>query len=136
TFSTPHGLTQHVNAIHQRRLEISQSIQQRPQQLQHSQGLQAISRLKRNENLWSMPIIRTSRTIPSTTYAENPKEIEDVVFEENISNLDVISNIEDNTTSQNEPRYCLRNLSNKIEHVDQEMIADTSDKEISDEELP
>ncbi|CAG8651985.1 1351_t:CDS:2, partial [Racocetra fulgida] len=118
------------------RLEIPQSIQQRPQQSQHSQGSQAISRLERNENLWSMPIIRTSRTITSTTYAENPEEMEDVVFEENISNLDIVSNIEDNTTSQNIPRYCLRNLSNKIEHIDQEIIADTLDKEISDEELP
>ncbi|KAF0481614.1 hypothetical protein F8M41_023533 [Gigaspora margarita] len=58
-------------------LTISQPIQQRPQQLQHF--LQTISRPKYNKNF--------------------PIKIEDIVFEEeNICDLDIASNVDDNTS--------------------------------------
>ncbi|CAG8782503.1 32708_t:CDS:1, partial [Racocetra persica] len=101
-----------------------------PQQSQHLQGSQAVSRPKHDDNLWSMPITRMSRTISLIAYAENFEEMEDVVFEEeNISNLDV-SNIEVNTSLQNELYYFFRSLLNKIEQaIDQEMIEDMSDED-------
>ncbi|KAF0517619.1 hypothetical protein F8M41_016885 [Gigaspora margarita] len=97
-FSTSYGLTQHANALHQGMLTIPQPIQQRPQQLQHFS--QTISRPEHNENLWSNPITRVSRTILTlSNYVESPVKMEDIVFEkENICDLDIASDVDDNTS--------------------------------------
>ncbi|CAG8855116.1 38296_t:CDS:1, partial [Gigaspora margarita] len=56
-----------------------------------------------NENLWSNPIISVPRTILTlSNYVESPVKIEDIVFEkENICDLDIASDV-DNNTSQYE----------------------------------
>ncbi|CAG8517915.1 1214_t:CDS:2, partial [Scutellospora calospora] len=103
TFSTPNGLIQHVNAMHQGK-SIIPSIQQIPQQSQHSQGPQEISIPEHDEDLWGTPIMRVSESlIFSTTYVQNLVEMEDiVVFEkENISeDLNRDQEITENTSDK------------------------------------
>ncbi|CAG8823165.1 18507_t:CDS:1, partial [Gigaspora rosea] len=111
-FSTSYGLIQHANAMHQGMLTILQPIQQRSQQLQHLP--QTISRPDHNENLWSNPITRVSRPEYDKNLWSNPitrvsrtirtpsnyvESLEDIVFEEeNICDLDIASDVDDNTS--------------------------------------
>ncbi|RIB15434.1 hypothetical protein C2G38_2039380 [Gigaspora rosea] len=85
-----------------------------------------------------MPITRVSGAslISSTTYKENPAEMEDIEFDEENINKDIVSSIEDSMLLQNEPHYFLQNLSNKIDpNIDQEIIEDMSDEESLVEKL-
>jgi hypothetical protein len=91
SFSTPSGLTQHVNAVHHGRRTLSQP---RENILQQSQQYQPITRPEHDADLWSMAIARPSR-LPSNEEVAIEKTLKDDDVEDQVTEVTIEETLEE-----------------------------------------